>query len=35
MTLRPDDFAAIESAGPAVFTRDGRSVLFLRGSGLA
>ena len=35
MTHRPDDFAAVESAGPAVFTRDGGTVLFLRGAGLA
>lgn len=35
MPHRPEDFAAIESAGAATFTRDGRTLLFLRGSGLS
>jgi dipeptidyl aminopeptidase/acylaminoacyl peptidase len=35
MTLQPQDFAAIEQAGAAVFSRDGGTLLYLRGSGLS
>jgi dipeptidyl aminopeptidase/acylaminoacyl peptidase len=35
MIHRPEAFAAIEGAGAATFTRDGRRLFFLRGAGLA
>ena len=35
MTAHPEDYAAIEGASAPTFTRDGRTLLFLRGSGLA
>jgi dipeptidyl aminopeptidase/acylaminoacyl peptidase len=35
MAPRPEDFAAIEQASAPAFTRDGRTLLFLRGSGLS
>jgi len=35
MTPRPEEFAAISSASAPTFTRDGRTLLHLRGSGLS
>jgi dipeptidyl aminopeptidase/acylaminoacyl peptidase len=35
MTSRPEDFASIDAAGAATFLRDGRTLLYLRGSGLS
>ena len=35
MTTHPEDYAAIEGASAPAFTSDGRSLLFLRGSGLS
>jgi dipeptidyl aminopeptidase/acylaminoacyl peptidase len=35
MTAHPEDYAAIEGASAPAFTRDGRSLVFLRGSGLS
>jgi dipeptidyl aminopeptidase/acylaminoacyl peptidase len=34
MTTRPEDYAAIDGASAPGFTRDGRTLLFLRGAGL-
>jgi dipeptidyl aminopeptidase/acylaminoacyl peptidase len=35
MTAHPEDYAAIEGASAPAFTREGRTLLFLRGSGLS
>jgi len=35
MTITPDHFAAIEQVGGATFSRDGRTLFYLAGSGLA
>jgi len=34
MTVRPEDYAAIDGASAPAFTRDGRTLLFLHGGGL-
>ena len=34
MTIRPEDYAAIDGASAPAFTRDGGTLLFLRGAGL-
>jgi dipeptidyl aminopeptidase/acylaminoacyl peptidase len=34
MTIRPEDYAAIDGASAPAFTRDGRTLLFLRSAGL-
>jgi dipeptidyl aminopeptidase/acylaminoacyl peptidase len=35
MTIDPENFARIEAAGPATFSRDGATLFHLRGAGLA